>query len=69
MSLKPPRCQSVNSSPSSATYVSVNQVSINSDNGLSIWRQIIIWTNAGFCPGGDELANIMYTDALDIFQP
>ena len=40
-----PQC--VNSSPPSAAYVSVNRVSLSSDNCLSpIWRQAIIWTNA-----------------------
>ena len=38
----------VNSSPPSATYMSVNEVSIGSDNGLSPFRrQAIIWTSAG----------------------
>ena len=45
--------ETVNSSPRSAAYASVNRVSIGLDNGLSpIRRQAIIYTNAGSLPIG-----------------
>ena len=43
----------VNSSPPSGPYMSVNQVSFGSNNGLSpIRRQAIIWTNTRVLPTG-----------------
>ena len=53
----------VNSFPPSAAYMSVNRVSIGSDNGLSPFRrQATIWTNAGlslFGPLGTNFSEIL----------
>ena len=47
----------INSSPSAA-YASMNRASIGSDNNLSpIWRQAIIYTNAGLLSIGPLRTN------------